>query len=110
MITKYVDAKSDKKLSVHNPIDGSLVTSDVHAAGPQDVDDAVDAAQAAYKGSWGKYTAAQRTECLSKLADLMDAKVKELAELETIAMGQPISIAMNITKMMIDLFRCKSQL
>ncbi|CAG7554670.1 unnamed protein product [Fusarium equiseti] len=102
---EYVDAKSEKKLSVHNPIDGSLVTSDVHAAGPQDVDDAVDAAQAAYKGSWGKYTAAQRTECLSKLADLMDAKVKELAELETIAMGQPISIAMNITKMMIDLFR-----
>lgn len=37
----------------------------------------------------------------------MEAKVKDLAELETIAMGQPISIAMNITKMMIDLFRCK---
>ncbi|CEI70308.1 Aldehyde dehydrogenase [Fusarium venenatum] len=102
---EYVDSKSDKRISVHNPIDGSLVSSDVHVAGPQDVDDAVDAAQAAYNGSWKTFTAAQRAECMVKLADLIDAKAKELAVLETIAMGQPTSIAVNITNMMSGLFR-----
>lgn len=107
MLLKYVDAKSDKRISVHNPIDGSLVSSDVHVAGPQDVDDAVEAAQAAYAGPWKKFTAAQRSECLVKFADLVDSKEKELAELETIAMGQPTSIAVRITSMMSSLFRCK---
>ncbi|XEV07008.1 hypothetical protein FSHL1_012295 [Fusarium sambucinum] len=89
---EYVDAKSDKRISVHNPIDGSLVSSDVHVAGPQDVDDAVDAAQTAHNGSWKTFTAAQRAECMVKLADLIDAKAKDLAMLETIAMGQPTSV------------------
>lgn len=104
---KYVDAKCDKRLSVHNPVDGSLVSDNVHVAGEKDVDLAVDAAQAAFAGPWRKYTAAQRTECLLKLADLIDAKTKDLAELETIAMGQPIRIAVNITKIMTSIFRCK---
>ncbi|KAM0232592.1 hypothetical protein ACHAPO_007749 [Fusarium lateritium] len=103
---EYVDAKSDKRISVHNPIDGSLVSSDVHVAGPQDVDDAVDAAQTAHNGSWKTFTAAQRAECMVKLADLIDAKAKDLAMLETIAMGQPTSIAVNITNMTSGLFRC----
>ncbi|KAF0643993.1 hypothetical protein FPSE5266_02447 [Fusarium pseudograminearum] len=102
---EYVDAKSDKRISVHNPIDGSLVSSDVHVAGPQDVDDAVDAAQAAYAGPCKRFTAAQRSECLVKFADLVDSKAKELAELETTAMGQPTSIAVKITSMMSSLFR-----
>ncbi|PTD09087.1 Aldehyde dehydrogenase X, mitochondrial [Fusarium culmorum] len=102
---EYVDAKSDKRISVHNPIDGSLVSSGVHVAGPQDVDDAVEAAQAAYAGLWKRFTAAQRSECLVKFADLVDSKEKELAELETIAMGQPTSIAVKITSMMSSLFR-----
>ncbi|OBS22521.1 hypothetical protein FPOA_08858 [Fusarium poae] len=102
---EYVDAKSDKRISVHNPIDGSLVSNDIHVAGPQDVDDAVDAAQAAFNGPWKTFTAAQKTKCMLKLADLIDAKAKDLAVLETIAMGQPTSIAVNITKMTSDLFR-----
>ncbi|KAF9769055.1 hypothetical protein IL306_013586 [Fusarium sp. DS 682] len=94
------------RLSVHNPVNGALVTSDVHVAGRQDVDVAVDAAQAAFSsGPWRKFTAAQRAECMLKLADLVEAGAKELAELETIAMGQPISIALTVTDMLITLFR-----
>ncbi|KAF4439568.1 aldehyde dehydrogenase [Fusarium austroafricanum] len=103
---EYVDAKNDKRLSVYNPADGTLVSSDVHVAGQQDVGDAVDAAQAAFSsGPWKKFTAVQRAECMLKLATLIESKAKELAELETIAMGQPISVATHITEMMVSLFR-----
>ncbi|RGP79924.1 aldehyde dehydrogenase [Fusarium longipes] len=102
---EFVDSKSDKRISVHNPVDGSLITDDVHVAGPEDVDSAVDAAQAAYAGPWRQYTAAQRSECLVKLADLVDSKAKDLAVLETIAMGQPTSIALTVTQLMTSIFR-----
>ncbi|EXA31244.1 hypothetical protein FOQG_10735 [Fusarium oxysporum f. sp. raphani 54005] len=103
---EYVEAKSGERLSVYNPVNGNLVTSNVHVAGQQDVDGAVDAAQAAYSsGPWRKFTAVQRAECMLKLADLVKARAKELSELETIAMGQPISIALSVTDMLISLFR-----
>ncbi|KAM0355049.1 hypothetical protein ACHAPU_000899 [Fusarium lateritium] len=105
---EYVDSKSGGRLSVHNPVNGDLVASDVHAAGQQDVDEAVDAAQAAFSaGPWKKFNGVQRAECMLKLVDLIKDEAKELAELETVAMGQPIGIALRVTDMLISLFRCK---
>ncbi|KAM0554859.1 hypothetical protein ACHAPJ_006594 [Fusarium lateritium] len=103
---EYVDSKSDQRLTVRDPVDDTLISSDVHVAGQQDVDEAVDAAQAAFTtGPWRKFTAIQRAECMFKLADLIEAKAKDLAELETVAMGQPISLALRVTDMLISLFR-----
>ena len=42
---EYVDSKNDKKLTVKNPKDGSLVADDVPLAGEADVDAAVAAAE-----------------------------------------------------------------
>jgi aldehyde dehydrogenase (NAD+) len=36
----------------------------------------------------------QRAACMLKFADLLDEHVKELATLETVAMGQPIGVSM----------------
>ncbi|KAM5341476.1 hypothetical protein ACJ41O_014507 [Fusarium nematophilum] len=103
---QYVDAKSDNRLSVYNPADGSLISEAVHAAGQLDIDAAVDAANEAFTaGPWRKFTTGQRSACMNKLADLVEAKAQELAELETVAMGQPISIALRITGMLVTLFR-----
>ncbi|KAJ4249078.1 hypothetical protein NW762_012410 [Fusarium torreyae] len=103
---EYVDSKSDQRLTVRDPADGTLISSAVHVAGQQDVDEAVDAAQAAFTtGPWRKFTAIQRAECMFRLADLIEAKAKDLAELETVAMGQPISLALRVTDMLISLFR-----
>jgi aldehyde dehydrogenase (NAD+) len=107
-LIKYVDSTSGDRISVYNPVNHALVTSDVHAANKQDVDEAVNAAQAAFSsGPWRRFSATQRAECMFKLADLVKAKANELSELETIAMGQPISVALSVTDMLVSLFRCE---
>ncbi|KAK5166281.1 uncharacterized protein LTR77_008542 [Saxophila tyrrhenica] len=47
---EYVDAKSGEHLAVYNPMDDSLISDKIHAAGEADVDAAVAAAKAAFKG------------------------------------------------------------
>src|ERR687885_7210 len=60
-------------------------------AGPQDVDRAVEAAQAALAGPWGKTPPNERSRLLHALADAMVANRKELAELEVRNVGKAIS-------------------
>ena len=66
---------------------------DIPVANVADVDAAVAAASAAYKGPWSKFSAGQRAACLNKLADLIDAKKNEIGQLETACMGMPSAIA-----------------
>lgn len=73
-------------------IDDSILSSDVHSAGLEDIDAAVDAAATAFK-SWRKTPSVFRSQCMNNFADLIEANVDELAMLETLAMGQPIAIA-----------------
>lgn len=89
---KFVDAKSGKTIPVTNPTDDSHV-GDIQVAGAEDVDDAVAAAEAAMKGEWSTFTGVQRAKCLLKLADLIDSKAAELAKIESLSMGTPISIS-----------------
>ena len=93
-LRQYVKSKSGETIGVRNPNDDSLVVSDVQVAGPEDVDAAVKAASDAFKGEWSKFTGTQRATCMLKFADLLDQNVEKLAKLETVAMGQPIGVAM----------------
>jgi aldehyde dehydrogenase (NAD+) len=103
---EYVNSKSEKPFSIYNPADGTLVTDNVQTAGEADVDAAVAAAQAAFKGPWGSFSGAQRAAVMLKWADLAEKKVQEVAYLETVAMGQPNAIAASfIVPMMIKAFR-----
>ena len=68
-------------------------TQDIPVANAADVDAAVAAATAAYKGPWSKFSAEQRAACMNKLADLIDAKKTEIGQLETACMGTPSAIA-----------------
>ncbi len=57
-----------------------------------DIDLAVKAARKAFdSGSWRKTDARDRGRMLSKLADLIETNLEELAELETLDNGKPIS-------------------
>ncbi|KAK5169775.1 uncharacterized protein LTR77_005753 [Saxophila tyrrhenica] len=85
---EYVDSKNSKKLTVNNPKDGSLVADDVPLAGEADVDAAVAAAEAAFP-AWKATTPTKRRDMLNKLADLIDAHAKPLAELTRITLGAP---------------------
>jgi aldehyde dehydrogenase (NAD+) len=83
-----------------DPIDGSRfktvnpateeVLSEVVAAGPQDVDCAVDAARVAYEGTWSRLSGRDRGKYLYRLARLVQERSRELAVLESIDNGKPI--------------------
>src|SRR5437870_7146740 len=63
----------------------------VAVAGERDVDRAVEAAQAALAGDWGRTPPTERSRLLHALADAMHANRKELAELEVRNVGKAIS-------------------
>ncbi|OCL03757.1 aldehyde dehydrogenase [Glonium stellatum] len=102
---EYVDAKSSETLSVYNPDDESLVAEGIQVAGEADVDAAVDAAAAAFKGPWSKWTGVQRAAVMQKMADLIEKHANEIAPLETKAMGMPLNVALFCVKMTADIFR-----
>lgn len=56
------------------------------------VEAAVTAASNAFKGPWGSFTGAQRSACLFKLADLIEKAIPEIAHIESLTMGTPISV------------------
>jgi acyl-CoA reductase-like NAD-dependent aldehyde dehydrogenase len=63
----------------------------VASAGEADVDRAVEAAQSALAGDWGKTPPVERSRLLHALADAIQANRKELAELEARNVGKAIS-------------------
>jgi aldehyde dehydrogenase (NAD+) len=78
-------------IQVHSPSTGSLV-GHVEEASSLDVDSAVSAATAAFKGPWSTFTGAQRAKCLSNFADLWEKVAPQVAEIESLSMGAPISV------------------
>src|SRR5919199_931035 len=58
----------------------------------EDVDRAVEAAKKALP-EWLETTPAERAEALLKLADLLDEHTDELARLESVNVGEPLSYA-----------------
>jgi aminomuconate-semialdehyde/2-hydroxymuconate-6-semialdehyde dehydrogenase len=60
-----------------------------------DVDAAVDAATGAFPG-WASLPAAERSACLLRIADLIDARSEELARAESIDTGKPLSLARSL--------------
>ena len=55
-----------------------------------DVDAAVEAAERALAGEWGKLTATERGRLMMKLAGLISERVDELARIEALDVGKPL--------------------
>ena len=92
---QWVAAKSGKTLPVINPSDGSKL-GELAWAEQVDVDLAVEAARAALDGPWGNMTAAAREAMLRKLGAVLEAHSEELAQLESLDNGKPISVTTSI--------------
>ncbi|CEJ94346.1 Putative Aldehyde dehydrogenase mitochondrial [[Torrubiella] hemipterigena] len=90
---EYVAAKGTETYALRNPKDNSTVTADVPIASAEDVDAAVAFAEAAFRGPWSKFTAVQRTECLLKLASLLDDELTPILTLDSQTSGIPVSLA-----------------
>jgi aldehyde dehydrogenase (NAD+) len=91
-----------------NPATGEILAP-IAAAGPAEVDSAVQAARQAFddlKGPWRKMPASERGRLLWKLADLVEKHIDELAELETLDNGKVISESRYVDMPMVaDVFR-----
>lgn len=106
MHSQYTDSASGSRLTCYNPVDGSVVTSDVHVAGKDDVDAAVAAARAAFPG-WASTPPQQRSGLLLKLADLIDKNANEIARLEMLCTGKPVIQTPFETGLSSAVLRCK---
>lgn len=91
---EFVPSSKGNKITSINPTDESEIAS-VHAAEPEDVDKAVDAARAAFKGEWREMATSDRGELMWKLAGLIEKNKELLATIETMDNGKPYSVSLN---------------
>lgn len=90
---QYIEAINKERYSLNNPKDNTLVSEDIPIAGLEDVNAAVKHAEEAFHGPWSRFTAIQRTECLLKLASLLEEELSPILTLDSLTSGIPISLA-----------------
>jgi aldehyde dehydrogenase (NAD+) len=91
----WADSASGKTFPTINPATGEVIAQ-VAEGDKADVDRAVKAARKAFEqGPWRKMSARERGRLLHKLADLIEKNSDELAMLETLDNGKPISDSRN---------------
>jgi acyl-CoA reductase-like NAD-dependent aldehyde dehydrogenase len=90
---EFVGTRDGELLESFDPATGDSLGS-VQTAGPADVDLAVAAARRAFEsGPWPALTAAERGRMLWRLGDLVERDADELALLETLDNGKPITFS-----------------
>jgi len=101
---KWTKSGSKKTIDVLNPATGELLTR-VPAGDSRDVDAAVAAAREAFV-SWRKTSAVERQGILLEIANRIQKRARDYAEMETLNVGKPIRESMNIDiPMAIDHYR-----
>jgi acyl-CoA reductase-like NAD-dependent aldehyde dehydrogenase len=89
---EFVDAADGATMPVHNPATGE-VQAEVAVAGQEDVDRAVRAAREAFEGAWGEVTPSERGKILWRVAELIEQNSEELALIESLDNGKPLTEA-----------------
>ena len=88
-------AASGHTMEVVNPATEEMIAQ-VPSAGGADLDAAVQAARAALDGPWGQMSARERGRLVRKLGDRLLERADEVARLETLHNGKPISESRHI--------------
>ncbi|PKP99817.1 MAG: betaine-aldehyde dehydrogenase [Alphaproteobacteria bacterium HGW-Alphaproteobacteria-13] len=101
---RFVDPVAGERFASTSPSTGEHV-ADIALAGEEDVDRAVAAARAALDGPWSRFTPAERQAVLLRLADLVDAEFDDLALLDCIEMGRPITASRGLRSMVLRVIR-----
>ncbi|KAI7435718.1 retinal dehydrogenase 2 [Hortaea werneckii] len=91
---EWVASSKGNMITSINPTDESEIAS-VHAAEPEDVDKAVEAARAAFKGPWRDMSPSERGDLMFKLSQLVEENKELLATIETWDNGKPYQVALN---------------
>ena len=85
---EFVDAEDGETFAVYNPYNNEKI-ADVAQAGVADIDKAVAVAKEA-QTAWARTDAADRGQCLLRLADAIEAEAEELIKLEALDTGHPV--------------------
>lgn len=85
---EYTTPQTQDFFSVHNPIDGTLVASDIPICGASEVEAAVLAGERAFPG-WKALPNKAKREIFYKFAALIDQHAAELSELIGSTLGSP---------------------
>lgn len=89
---RWVMPTGGKTLPIENPSTGETIAQLARGTAA-DVDAAVAAARAAYKGEWGKTPAFERGRMLMKLSRMVLERADELARIEALDVGKPLKQA-----------------
>jgi len=78
----------------YSPANGSLIAQ-IPCSSSEDVDEAVLAASEAIE-DWANLTIAERADWLEKIADALESRAEEVAQLESLDTGKPITLARSV--------------
>ncbi|MFJ2332190.1 aldehyde dehydrogenase [Pseudomonas helleri] len=93
---EYTDAVSKETFECLSPVDGRLLGK-VASCDSADAQRAVENARATFEsGAWSRLAPAKRKTVMIRFAGLLKQHAEELALLETLDMGKPISDSLNI--------------
>lgn len=92
---RVVGSVSSKTFETLNPATGEVLAH-LAEGDALDVDLAVRAARTAFEGPWSKWTPYQRQVLLMRIHDLVEQRFEEMAHLETLDMGSPITRSRNL--------------
>ena len=86
---RWVEPQSGLSLSVEDPSRGVEI-GEIARGEAADIDAAVEAAERALHGEWGRLTATERGRLLLRLSELIQTRVEELARIEALDVGKPL--------------------
>ena len=92
---EWVEPASGKYYDDVNPSTGATLAQ-VAEGGAEDIDRAVKAARAAFEGPWAKIHPGDRGRLLYKLAQLVRDNAEELAEIDALDAGKPITNSLRV--------------
>ncbi|RMR07725.1 Aldehyde dehydrogenase protein [Pseudomonas syringae pv. helianthi] len=93
---EYTAAASGETFDCVSPVDGRLLVK-VASCDAADAQRAVDSARSAFdSGAWSRLAPARRKETMIRFAGLLKQNAEELALLETLDMGKPISDSLGV--------------
>jgi aldehyde dehydrogenase (NAD+) len=90
-----VDSSSGSVFDSINPATGEVLAH-LAEGDASDIERAVRAARDAFEGPWSRWTPYERQALLWRVHDLVESRFEEIARLETLDMGSPITRARNL--------------
>jgi acyl-CoA reductase-like NAD-dependent aldehyde dehydrogenase len=89
---EFIPSSDGATLASLDPATGEMI-AEVYVASAADVDRAVASSRTAFEGSWAAVSPSDRGRMMWRLADLVEEDGEQLALLETLDNGKPLSVA-----------------